>query len=72
VALGATAAQALMGPKFRLTQHRGELLDSDIGPLVAATVHPSSILRAPDERSRQDAMDSFVRDLTSVAAALAS
>jgi uracil-DNA glycosylase len=70
VALGATAAQALMGPKFRLTHHRGELLDSDIGPLVAATVHPSSILRAPDDRARQEAMESFVRDLTTVATAL--
>jgi DNA polymerase len=72
VALGATAAQALMGPKFRLSQHRGELLDSDIGHLVSATVHPSSILRAPDDRSRQEAMESFVRDLASVATALAS
>ena len=72
VALGATAAQALMGPKFRLSQHRGELLDSDIGPLISATVHPSSILRAPDDRSRQEAMESFVRDLASVATALAS
>jgi DNA polymerase len=70
VALGATAAQALMGPKFRLTHHRGELLDSDIGPLVAATVHPSSILRAPDDRAREEAMESFVRDLATVATAL--
>ena len=70
VALGATAAQALMGRDFRLTQHRGELLESDIGPLVAATVHPSSILRAPDERARAEAMDAFVRDLGGVAVAL--
>src|ERR671936_1287389 len=70
VALGATAAQALMGRDFRLTQHRGELLESDIGPLVAATVHPSSILRAPDDRARAEAMDAFVRDLGGVAAAL--
>src|SRR5919201_6926682 len=70
VALGATAAQALMGPKFRLTQHRGELLDSDIGPLISATVHPSSILRAPDDRARAEALEAFTRDLASVAAAL--
>jgi len=72
VALGATAAQALMGRDFRLTQHRGELLESDIGPLLAATVHPSSILRAPDDRAREQAMAAFVRDLASVAAALRS
>jgi DNA polymerase len=70
VALGATAAQALMGRDFRLTQHRGELLESDIGPLVAATVHPSSILRAPDDRARAEALEAFTRDLASVAAAL--
>src|SRR5919198_92847 len=70
VALGATAAQALMGRDFRLSQHRGELLESDIGPLVSATVHPSSILRAPDDRARAEAMDAFVRDLGGVAAAL--
>jgi uracil-DNA glycosylase len=70
VALGATAAQALMGRDFRLTHHRGELLESDIGPLVAATVHPSSILRAPDDRARAEAMDAFVRDLATVGTAL--
>jgi DNA polymerase len=70
VALGATAAQALMGRQFRLTQHRGELLESEIGPLVSATVHPSSILRAPDDRARREAMASFVRDLAAVATAL--
>jgi uracil-DNA glycosylase family protein len=70
VALGATAAQALMGRDFRLTQHRGELLESDIGPLVSATVHPSSILRAPDDRARAEAMEAFVRDLAAVATAL--
>ena len=70
VALGATAAQALMGRDFRLTQHRGELLESDIAPLVAATVHPSSILRAPDDRARAEALEAFTRDLASVAAAI--
>ena len=70
VALGATAAQALMGGQFRVTHHRGELLESDLGPLVSATVHPSSILRAPDDRSRQEAMEAFVRDVSAVATAL--
>jgi uracil-DNA glycosylase family protein len=70
VALGATAAQALMGRQFRLTQHRGELLESELGPLVSATVHPSSILRAPDDRARQEAMEGFVRDLATIATAV--
>jgi hypothetical protein len=49
VCLGATAAQALLGKDFRVTQHRGEFVESTIAPYVTATVHPSSILRAPDE-----------------------
>ncbi|MGB7728393.1 MAG: uracil-DNA glycosylase family protein [Candidatus Acidiferrum sp.] len=47
VCLGATAAQALLGRAFRLTQHRGEFVESSLAPHVLATVHPSSILRAP-------------------------
>src|SRR5256714_3816425 len=70
VVLGATAAQALMGRQFRVTEHRGEILESELGPIVSATVHPSSILRAPDERSRREAMEAFVGDLSSVASAL--
>ena len=70
VAMGATAAQALMGRQFRVTEHRGELLETELGALVSATVHPSSILRSPDEGSRREALDAFVRDLTSVATAL--
>src|SRR5919199_1263046 len=45
VLLGATAAKALLGPSFRLTRHRGELLDSELAPIVTATIHPSGILR---------------------------
>ena len=52
VTLGATAAKALLGPGFRLTQHRGELLDSELAPVVAATIHPSAIVRDRDEQSR--------------------
>ena len=73
VALGATAAQALLGRTFKVTERRGELLETDdIDALVTATVHPSSILRAPDEVSRASAFESFVRDLESVARALAA
>jgi DNA polymerase len=66
--LGATAAQAVMGPKFRVTAERGKLLESPLAPAVLATVHPSSILRAstPDDRHR--AMDAFIADLRVVAA----
>jgi DNA polymerase len=67
VCLGATAAQALMGTKFRLTQHRGEFLDSNYAKYVLATVHPSSILRAPDDETRHEEMDRFVDDLKLIA-----
>ena len=67
VCLGATAAQALLGKQFRVTQQRGELVDSPLAPLVTATVHPSSILRERDEQARRSAMDGFVRDLSNVA-----
>jgi len=70
VALGAIAAQALLGRQFRLTEHRGEFVESPLAPLVTATVHPSSILRAPDDPSRHEAMEAFVKDLRVVAAAL--
>jgi uracil-DNA glycosylase family protein len=62
VALGATAAQVLLGPAFRLTKHRQELMPSRWGP-VLATVHPSSILRAPDSESRARDLAAFIEDL---------
>jgi DNA polymerase len=65
--LGATAAQALLGKHFRLSAHRGELVESPLAPLVAATVHPSSILRAPDDETRHLEMKRFVDDLRTVA-----
>ena len=69
--LGATAAQALLGRQFRVTQHRGEFVESPLAPLVTATVHPSSILRAPDETAREREMEAFVADLRTIAAAVA-
>jgi uracil-DNA glycosylase len=71
VLLGATAAKAILGSSFRLTKHRGELLDSDLARVVTATVHPSAILRAPDEEARIAQRDSFAQDLRVVARALA-
>ena len=67
VLLGATAAQALLGSSFRVSRQRGEFLDSDLAPRVLATVHPSSILRAPDEEARALAYKGFVADLVVVA-----
>ena len=70
VCLGATAAQALLGKKFRVTQQRGQMIPSTLAPFVTATVHPSSILRAPDDESRRREMKLFVADLARVAAVL--
>ena len=70
VCLGATAAQALLGRDFRVTQHRGERLQSPLAPVVMATVHPSSILRAPDDETRHEEMRRFVEDLKKIARAL--
>jgi DNA polymerase len=70
VCLGATAAQALVGKQFRVTQRRGELIDSPLGAKVMATVHPSSILRAPDDETRRVERQRFVDDLKKLAAAI--
>jgi DNA polymerase len=67
VCLGATSAQSLLGRDFRVTQHRGELLESDIAEHITATVHPSSILRQQDEGSRYAELAAFVDDLRVVA-----
>src|SRR5262245_12099207 len=69
VLLGATAAQALLGGTFRVSRQRGQLVTSPLAPAVIATVHPSSILRAPDEAARRAERELFVRDLRAVAAA---
>jgi len=72
VCLGATAAQALLGRQFRVSQDRGKWIESPLAPHVTATVHPSSILRATGEEARQAAMELFVRDLRHVSALLHS
>jgi DNA polymerase len=63
VALGATAARALVGPGISVSKARGRWLPSPLGPAVIVTVHPASILRAPDAEARQAGMDAFVADL---------
>lgn len=67
ICLGATAAQALLGKAFKVSRQRGELVASSLAPLVGATVHPSSILRAPDDESRRLEMTRFVQDLRRIA-----
>jgi DNA polymerase len=70
VALGATAAFAVIGPGVRVTKDRGKRFPSALAPIVTVTVHPSSILRAPDPASRAAARRQFARDLARVADAL--
>jgi DNA polymerase len=70
VCLGATAAQALLGKGFKVTQHRGEIVSSELAPMVMGTAHPSSILRAPDDEARRAEMERLVEDLTLLRRAL--
>ena len=70
ILLGATAAKAVLGSGFRVTQQRGELLESELAPIVSATIHPSAILRGPDEATRQEEREAFAADLRGVARAL--
>jgi|ERR1043166_8071922 DNA polymerase len=67
VCLGRTAAQALLGRDFRVTQDRGKFVQSNLAPRVLATVHPSSLLRAPDPETRHRETKRFVEDLKKVA-----
>lgn len=67
VLLGATAAQAMLGREFRVSTQRGQFIERPGLPLTMATVHPSSILRAPDDETRQIEMEAFVRDLERLA-----
>src|SRR5437660_2223319 len=67
VCLGATAAQALLGPKFRVSKQRGQFIESTLAPYIMATVHPSSILRAPDDETRHTEKRRFIDDLKKVA-----
>jgi DNA polymerase len=66
VCLGATAAKAMLGRRFRLTQHRGEMFDQLAGPTLTATLHPSAILRGPPER-RREMLTGLVDDLRAAA-----
>lgn len=72
VALGATGAQALLGKDFRLTQHRGEWVPSSFAPKVIATMHPSALLRAPDDETRRIETARFIDDLRKVAQVIAA
>ena len=72
ICLGATAAQALLGRQFRVTAHRGQFVPSPLAPFVLATVHPSSILRAPDDEARHREIKQFTNDLRTAARALSS
>jgi DNA polymerase len=70
VCLGATAARALLGSAFKVTERRGEILGTSLAPIAMATVHPSSILRAPDDQTRRAELARFVEDLAHLAEAL--
>ena len=70
VLLGATAAQSLLGRSFRVTRQRGTFVESPLAPLVTATIHPSSILRADTDEDRRVAFDGLVHDLAMVRGAL--
>jgi uracil-DNA glycosylase len=72
VALGATAAQALFGASFSVTRQRGQVIKSGWAPFTLATVHPSSILRAPDADARREQMQMFVADLKRAASLAAN
>ncbi len=69
--LPATAAQALLGRGFKVTAHRGELVPTPLAPLAMATLHPSSILRAPDDATRRAELGRFVGDLRALRSAMA-
>ncbi len=72
MALGATAAKALLGSSFLVTRERGRLLDSPLAPIVSATIHPSAILRVRGESEREAERQAFAADLGTVAQALAA
>jgi len=67
VCLGATAAQALLGSKFRVSKDRGKFIEADLAPYIIATIHPSAILRAPDDETRHEQKRRFIDDLKKVA-----
>jgi DNA polymerase len=70
ICLGSTAAQAVIGPKFKVTLQRATFVSSPLAPLVTATVHPSSILRAPTDEARRAEMKRFIADLKKIRKAI--
>lgn len=70
VCLGATAAKTLLGPSFRVTRQRGEIIPSDLAPYVTATIHPSAVLRQRTDAERHAEMRRLVADLEKVGLAL--
>jgi uracil-DNA glycosylase len=70
IVMGATAARSLLGPSFRVTQERGRLLDTDLAPIVVATIHPSAILRERDDDARHLQREAFTSDILVAADAL--
>jgi len=70
VCLGSTAAQAVIGPKFKVSTQRATFVSSPLAPLVTATVHPSSILRAPSDEARREETARFIADLTKIRQAI--
>jgi uracil-DNA glycosylase family protein len=70
ICLGATAAQSLLGRDFKVTRSRGKFIESPLAPHVMATVHPSSILRAPDDEAREAGTQQFIADLKLAARAI--
>jgi uracil-DNA glycosylase family protein len=67
VCLGATAAQSLLGPQFRITRDRGRVVESELASWIVATIHPSAILRIPEHDAKEEARLRFVEDLRLVA-----
>jgi DNA polymerase len=72
ICLGATSAQAVIGPKFKVSVQRGTFVESPLAPFVTATVHPSSILRAPTDEARRTETQRFVEDLRKIGKVIGS
>ena len=70
ICLGSTAAQAVIGPKFKVSTQRGTFVNSPLAPFVTATVHPSSILRAPSDEARHAETEKFIADLKKIRKAI--
>jgi uracil-DNA glycosylase family protein len=70
VALGATAAKALLGPQFKVSVQRGRFVESPLAPYVLATFHPSALLRLRDEEEKEAAFEQLVKDLKLINKAL--